>query len=139
MNVALEQIGDSWSLLIVRDLMFKGFTRYADFLGAEEGIATNILADRLSKLEAGGIIAKLSDPEDGRRYVYSLTEKGIDLAPVLAELIVWASTHERTDALPATLKMLRTDRDAFLQGVREKWAHQRQALGFNVPRQRTKA
>src|SRR5687767_10323174 len=121
MNVALEFIGDSWSLLIVRDLMFRDATRFADFVRSEEGIATNILTDRLARLEARGIIAKHADPQDGRRYVYSLTEKGIALAPVLAELTLWAAAHEKTDADPVRLKALRTDREGFLAAVRERW------------------
>jgi DNA-binding HxlR family transcriptional regulator len=73
--------------------MFKGRTTFKDFLDAEERIATNILADRLQKLEALGIIARERDAGDGRRVRYRLTEKGLDLAPVLVEMIVWGARY----------------------------------------------
>src|SRR5215470_3287392 len=97
-------LGDAWSLLVVRDLMFKGRNTFNELLNAEEGIASNILADRLRRLEAVGILVKDRDPDDGRRLVYRLTEKGMGLAPVLVELIIWSSRHERTDAPPATVR-----------------------------------
>ena len=87
-------VGDRWSLLIVRDLMFAGFRTYKEFLGAGEGIATNILADRLQRLEAAGIIAARPDSSDKRRLVHSLTAKGRDLAPVLLELSRWGARYE---------------------------------------------
>ena len=73
----------SWSLLVVRDLAFKGKRRFSELRDSDEGIATNILTDRLNRLEAARVITKLRDPEDGRRFVYSLTERGKDLMPVL--------------------------------------------------------
>src|SRR5688572_5778966 len=85
-NASLEVLGDSWSLLIVRDLMFAGARTYRDFLRSDEKIATNILANRLAKLQAAGIITSRPDPEDGRRVLYRLTAKGVELAPVLMEL-----------------------------------------------------
>src|SRR5258708_8803337 len=85
-SIALEMFGDSWSLLIVRDLMFKGLCSFNEFAGAGESIATNVLADRLAKLEGNGILAKQADPADARRIRYRLTAKGIDLAPVLIEI-----------------------------------------------------
>jgi DNA-binding HxlR family transcriptional regulator len=75
-------LGDRWSLLIVRDLMVRGYRSFKDFQGSTEGIATNILADRLRKLETAGIIAAEAEQADGRRVNYRLTEKGIDLAPL---------------------------------------------------------
>jgi DNA-binding HxlR family transcriptional regulator len=119
--MALELIGDPWSLLIVRDLMFKGRHRYKDFLEAEEGIASNVLADRLQRLESAGILAKVPDPEDGRRAVYSLTRKGIELAPVLVDLVIWSAKHHDTGAPSAIVRLMREQRDAFLQGVLDDW------------------
>jgi DNA-binding HxlR family transcriptional regulator len=91
---SLDVIGDRWSLLIVRDLLFAGYQTYKEFLAAGEGIATNILADRLQRLEGGGIIVSEPDPSDRRRLVYSLTRKGRDLAPVLLELSRWGARYE---------------------------------------------
>jgi DNA-binding HxlR family transcriptional regulator len=91
-SIALELLGDAWSLLIVRDLMFKDRRTYNDFLTGGEGIASNVLADRLRKLEAANIIEKRRDPEDARRFLYRLSPKGIELAPVLVELVIWSAT-----------------------------------------------
>lgn len=120
-SIALETLGDAWSLLIVRDLMFKDRRTYNEFLQAGEGIASNILADRLRRLEAAGIVDKRSDPSDARRFIYRLSAKGIDLAPVLVELVIWSARHEATDAPAAVLRAMRTDREAFIAGVRERW------------------
>jgi DNA-binding HxlR family transcriptional regulator len=117
-NIALELFGDRWSLLIVRDLMFKGRHTYKEFLEAEEGIATNILAERLQRLEAAGIILKLPDPADGRKTIYQLTPKGVDLAPVLVEMILWSARHEKTEAPPTVIRAMRKDREGFIAGVR---------------------
>jgi DNA-binding HxlR family transcriptional regulator len=81
LNVSVEVVGDRWSLLIIRDMMLRGFRSYKQFLDSYEGIATNILADRLRKLAAHGIIAAKTDPADGRKLIYQLTPKVIGLAP----------------------------------------------------------
>jgi len=96
LNASVETLGDRWSLLIIRDMMLRGSRTYKEFLESYEGIATNILADRLRKLEAHGIITTERDPSDGRRLFYLLTAKGIDLAPVLTEMVLWAARHEDT-------------------------------------------
>lgn len=120
-SIALEMLGDAWSLLIVRDLMFKDHRTYNDFLGSGEGIASNILADRLLKLEGAGIIEKRRDLSDARRFVYRLSEKGIDLAPILVELVIWSARHETTDAPPSVIRAMRSDRAAFIANVRKRW------------------
>src|SRR5206468_3132257 len=95
-SVSLEIFGDRWSLLIIRDLMVRGFRTFKDFQGSGEGIATNILTDRLHKLEASGIITAEVEETDARRVNYRLTGKGIDLAPVLLDLFIWGARHEET-------------------------------------------
>jgi DNA-binding HxlR family transcriptional regulator len=120
-SIALETLGDAWSLLIVRDLMFKERQTYNEFLAGGEGIASNILADRLRRLEAARIVEKRRDASDARRFVYRLSAKGIELAPVLVELIIWSARHEQTDAPAAVVRAMRSDRDAFVAGVRERW------------------
>lgn len=124
-GIALDTVGDAWSLLIVRDLMFKDKQTYNDFLQGGEGIASNILADRLRRLEAADIVEKRRDAADARRFVYRLTAKGIDLAPVLVELVIWSARHEQTDAPPAVVRAMRSDPDAFIAGVRERWRSRR--------------
>ena len=93
-SMALECIGDKWSLLILRDLMFTSKRTYGELQSSDEKIATNILAARLQALEVKGIIRKTTDPANGRRSLYFLTEKGIDLLPVIIELRQWIAKHE---------------------------------------------
>jgi DNA-binding HxlR family transcriptional regulator len=90
---ALEVIGDRWSLLILRDLMFTQKRSYSELQASEEKIATNILASRLAMLEANGIVIKSTDPENRRRVLYHLTMKGIDLLPVIMELKEWMKKY----------------------------------------------
>jgi DNA-binding HxlR family transcriptional regulator len=114
-------LGDRWSLLIIRDMMVRGSRTYKEFLESWEGIATNILTDRLRKLEAHGIITTERDPSDGRRLIYLLTDKGIDLAPVLTEMVLWAAAHEDTGN-QALVRLMKKDKAQFLAGVRQRWA-----------------
>lgn len=114
-------LGDRWSLLIIRDMMLRGSKTYKEFLHSHERIATNILAERLQRLMAYGIISAKPDPDDGRKQIYLLTQKGIDLAPVLTEMVLWASAHEETGN-QALVQLMRTDRAKFLMGIRQRWA-----------------
>lgn len=110
-HFGLEVFGDPWSLLIIRDLMFKGRTSYTEFLRAEEGIATNVLADRLARLEQDGVIDAHRDERTGRAVRYWLTAKGTDLLPVLLDIIAWSATYDpQTAAEPEFVQRLRSDR-----------------------------
>ena len=124
LNASVEMLGDRWSLLIIRDMMLRGFRTYKEFMECYEGIATNILADRLRKLVAYGIITAEPDPSDGRKLIYSLTAKGMDLAPVLTEMVLWAAAHEDTGN-QTLVRLMRADKEKFLAGVRERLANQR--------------
>jgi DNA-binding HxlR family transcriptional regulator len=120
-SLSLERFGDRWSLLIIRDLMVRGFRTFKEFEKSGEGIATNILADRLSNLEAAGIVTSEAEPTDGRRVNYRLTEKGIDLAPVLLELLIWGAKHEKTGASCALIANLENNRQGILAETRRRW------------------
>jgi DNA-binding HxlR family transcriptional regulator len=101
--------------------MVRGFRTFKEFKESGEGIATNILADRLQKLETSGIITAEAEATDGRRVNYRLTEKGIDLAPVLLELLIWAARHEETGALCAPITKMGQNRETVLAEVRRRW------------------
>jgi DNA-binding HxlR family transcriptional regulator len=118
--ISLDLFGDRWSLLIVRDLLFADRCTFKEFAGADERIATNILADRLGRLEGAGIVERRADPADGRKVVYVLTDKGFDLAPVILEMALWAAKHEDTDAPPAMVSALRRDRARVLRELRAR-------------------
>ncbi len=99
-NFALEIFGDKWTLLIIRDLLFFGKKYYGDFVGSEESISTNILADRLDLLEKEGFVQKRDDKQHGSKYVYQPTQKSIDLIPMLLEMILWSAKHDPATAAP---------------------------------------
>jgi DNA-binding HxlR family transcriptional regulator len=120
-SISLELLGDRWSLLVVRDLMVRGLRTFKEFREAGERIATNVLADRLQKLEAAGIVAADADEADGRRVNYRLTEKGIDLAPVLLELLIWGARHGATGAPCAAIAEIEKNREAVLAEARRRW------------------
>lgn len=120
-SISLEMFGDRWSLLVVRDLMVRGLRTFKDFQESGEGIATNILSDRLHKLQASGIIALEPDEGDGRRTNYRLTEKGIDLAPVLLDLLLWGARHELTGASCALILKMEKSREEILTEARRRW------------------
>ena len=96
-NLGLETFGDKWTLLIIRDMMFAGKRHFREFLASDEGIASNVLADRLARLTDAGIITRRGDPSHRLKAVYSLTEKGIELLPILAQISRWSRAHMPVD------------------------------------------
>ena len=117
----MEVFGDRWSLLIIRDLMVRGYRTFREFRQSGEGIATNILAERLRRLETAGIIAAEAEATDRRKVNYRLTEKGIDLAPVLLELLIWGAKHEETGLPCALIAEMAENRREVLAEVRRRW------------------
>ena len=120
-SVSLEIFGDRWSLLIIRDMMVRGYGTFKEFQNSGEGIATNILSDRLDRLERAGIISAEADQEDARRVNYRLTEKGIDLAPVMLELLIWGARHQKTGAPCEVVEHLSRNRVQVLAETRRRW------------------
>jgi DNA-binding HxlR family transcriptional regulator len=113
-HFALEVFGDAWTLLIIRDLMFKGRTSYTDFLRAEEGIATNVLADRLVRLEEDGVVERAAGSG-----TYRLTPKGIDLLPIMLEIIGWSAKYDPKSAADRKfVHRLRRDRSGLEAEIR---------------------
>jgi DNA-binding HxlR family transcriptional regulator len=115
-NVALETLGDSWSLLVVRDLVFYGKRTFGEFLASEERITTSVLADRLAMLVREGILTKSRSPDDRRKEYYALTDKGLALIPVLVELANWGVTYG-PEVSPNPLWVSKAQTDP--QGLRE--------------------
>jgi DNA-binding HxlR family transcriptional regulator len=117
-NYAMEIFGDRWTFLIVRDLMFKGKHYYGELLQAEEGIATNILADRLLLLEEADIVSKTVDKLHKSKQVYKLTRKGIDLLPLLVEVIIWSTKYDKDTASDIKfVNRAKRDRDGLLKEI----------------------
>src|SRR6266576_1710355 len=132
-NLSLEIFGDRWSLLIIRDLMLRSYRTYKEFLSSDEGIATNILAERLRRLEATGIISTSRDAEDRRKVVYRLTAKGIDLSPIVVELILWGAQHAEKGAHRAAIRNMRARRAQFLSAIRRNWEEGGTAVFIAIP------
>ena len=131
-SVSLERFGDRWSLLLIRDMMVRGYKTFKEFERSGEGIATNILANRLERLREAGIITAEQDDSDGRRVIYRLTEKGIDLAPVLLELLIWSARHEETAAPCEVMAHMEGNRAAVIEDVRRRW-RERDPVPFLPP------
>jgi DNA-binding HxlR family transcriptional regulator len=125
-STALEVVGDRWTLLIIRDLAFANKRHFREFLQSEEAISTNVLADRLEALVQGQILRKDADPTHAQKAVYSLTEKGIDLLPVLAAMSAWSQKHDTSTQ--------RAEAVAFVQGgaraLRQLASHLRRTHGM---------
>lgn len=102
MSLSLELLGDRWTLLIVRDMIFAGKTHFREFLQSDEGISSRTLAERLQTLQDEGIVTKSDDPTHKLKAIYRLTEAGIDLLPVLATLGAWGSKYRNADDQLAT-------------------------------------
>jgi DNA-binding HxlR family transcriptional regulator len=113
---ALDILGDKWSLLIIRDIALLGKNTFKEFLESDEKIATNILSNRLSRLEAQGIVSKNDHPHNKVIKVYRLTEKGIDLLPILFEVVIWSDKYlEIADEGHALAEAIRQDRQGLLE------------------------
>jgi DNA-binding HxlR family transcriptional regulator len=114
----LDVIGDKWSLLIIRDMLFFKKNTYGDFLNSNEKIATNILADRLSLLEKEGIITKHMYPDNKAKYLYRLTQKGKDLLPVLLEMLLWSNKYlEVSERNHIIARSIRNDKEFFIKEI----------------------
>lgn len=112
-DFALELFGDRWTLLVVRDLLVRHKRHFREMMASDEGIASNILTARLKKLEQWGIIERHIDEQNRRQVVYSLTQKGIDLAPVLVEIAIWSAKYDPHTKINKTWsRRAREDRDA---------------------------
>ena len=115
----LDTFGDRWTLLVIREIMILGKRTYSEILESDEGIASNILIARLKHLEAEGIVVKSRDPENRRAFLYELTKKGRDLAPILIEIINWSGKHDkRPFALKKAVNLVKRDREGFEASLR---------------------
>lgn len=105
-STALEIIGDRWTLLVVRDLMFAGKRHFREFLQSEEGIASNVLASRLATLVENGIVTRQDDPSHAQKAIYSLTEKGLELLPVVVTMSAWTQKHHPDTRRPEAAELV---------------------------------
>lgn len=114
---SLDVLGDRWTLLVLRDLLFAGATHFAEF-AVDESIATNTLAERLQRLRDAGIVARVRDPDDGRRWIYVPRQPAIELIPVLVDLVIWGVANTTVDVPPEQAGAAE-HRDAFIAEMTE--------------------
>ena len=121
---SLDVLGDKWTMLIIRDMVFAGKSTYGQFLQSAEKMATNILADRLAVLESQGLLTKAVAADKKSKFTYRLTEKGVDTIPIIVELVLWGAKHCPTIVAPGLLAELQSEKDAavekYQQLAREK-------------------
>jgi len=116
---ALDFVGDKWTLVVLRDLIMLRKRRFQELQEGNEGIASNILASRLKRLVAAGMITRNRDPEQARRAIYTPTAKALDLLPVLVELVRWGTKHYPRSAVPPRLlRRMNEDREGFIAELR---------------------
>jgi DNA-binding HxlR family transcriptional regulator len=119
-SLALDAIGDKWSLIILRDIMINKKHKFRDLRGSDEGIASNILSSRLKNLVQQGILKREADTQDARQFKYSATDKGLDLLPLILELGAWGAQHcGPTTAPKGVAEAYYSDRESAIVAARE--------------------
>lgn len=119
-DYAATMFGDRWTLLVLRDLS-KGKRLFSEFAEADEGIAPNILSSRLKQLEKFGIVTRRIDPANRRQVVYELTEKGLDLTPIIIELTLWSAKHDPKSFVTKEFVELATrDREGLVREIKKR-------------------
>jgi DNA-binding HxlR family transcriptional regulator len=131
-STGLEIVGDRWTLLVIRDMMFAGKRHFREFLQSEEGVSSNVLADRLAMLVERGLVTRGDDPSHAQKAIYRLTELGLSLLPVIASLSRWTQTHFPETRRPEARIFLKCD-DAAIAELQK--ALRRQHLRRGEPRE----
>lgn len=116
---SLDLFGDRWTLVILRDMLLAGRERFGE-LAAAEGIATNVLSERLDRLEREGLLLRRQDPADGRRRIYVPTRAAVALIPVLVELAVWGLTHTKATDGAAIARAAARDRASLIAQLKKR-------------------
>jgi len=114
-DYAATMFGDRWTMLVLRDLS-KGKRYFSEFAASDEGVAPNILASRLKQLEKFGILTRRVDPKNRRQVIYELTEKGLDLTPIMIEVTMWSAKHDpNTFVTKDFVEEVRSDREGVIR------------------------
>ena len=116
-SCSLDIFGDKWSLLIIRDIMLRGKMSYSEFLASEEKIASNILVNRLQILEAEKILVKDVSPTNKSKYIYSLTQKGADLLPIIIEIMDWGAKYNANCPRKTLGKKIKKDKAGVIKDL----------------------
>lgn len=120
LSLSLDILGDKWTLLIIRDLIFFKKQYYNEFLSSSEKIATNILSQRLKSLESQNFVSKTRDPLNRSKNIYKVSQKGLDLLPVLLELMLWGHKHSDSAPLVEIMNRIKNNKAKFMEDILEK-------------------
>jgi len=118
-SFALEIFGDRWTLIVLKDVVLESRYRYKDLLAANPGIATNILADRLKRLEQRGFVSKQRDAHDARQYLYKPTRLAISTIPMLVEMIIWGSENGVGRGSKQFTQRFKSDREGLIRELQQ--------------------
>lgn len=125
MSYSLDYFGDKWTPLILRDMMFYDKTSYSEFLASSEKIATNILTDRLNILHKEGFLIKSISPLNKSKFIYGLTDKGIELVPLMVELLIWGAKFNPDGGPQLVLDKIKKNKSKFIKEIQEKLLNKR--------------
>lgn len=127
---ALDLLGDRWTLLVLRDLIFYNRREFGELIEGGEGIATNVLTERLGRLCSSGLVARFDHPTNGKKYIYRVTEQGIDLIPMMIELVIWSERHlPAVRVPPERMAPLVKDRKNFIRKLSQTLLSELKAAG----------
>ena len=130
-SFSLDILGDRWTLLVLRDLIFLRKQHFREFLASPEGIASNILTSRLKRLEDWGMMSRRKDPDNARQLIYAPTSKGLDLLPTLVELALWGVRYHPQAEIPRDmLRRMERDRETFISEIRAYHERNRKAANM---------
>jgi DNA-binding HxlR family transcriptional regulator len=130
-NYSVEIFGDKWMLLLLRDLMFNGKNSFLEFRASTEKISSAVLTEKLNTLLKEGIVAKVTSPKNASKFLYLLTEKGIELVPVMVEFLSWGSRYNPDGGPKALLDQIRQSKKKTIAEIQDKLRNDRRSHGVN--------
>ncbi|MBE9463796.1 helix-turn-helix transcriptional regulator [Dyadobacter sp. UP-52] len=130
-NYSVEIFGDKWMLLILRDLMFNGKNSFLEFRASQEKISSAVLTEKLNTLLNEGIVSKVTSPKNASKFLYLLTDKGIELVPVMMEILNWGSSHNPDGGPKPLLDRMKQNKNKAVRELQDKLRSQRQLHGIN--------
>jgi len=129
-NYSVEIFGDKWMLLILRDLIFNGKKSFLEFRASAEKISSAVLTDKLNLLVEEGIVAKVISPQNASKFLYLLTDKGIDLVPALVEFLDWGSKYNPEGGAQALLERIKQSKKKAIADLQDTLKHERRSYGL---------
>jgi len=130
-NYSVEIFGDKWMLLILRDIMFNGKNSFLEFRASNEKISSAVLTEKLNTLLSEGIVSKVTSPKNASKFLYLITDKGIELVPVMVELLNWGSTYNPDGGPKPMLDRIKQNKKKMISDLQDKLRSERRSYGLN--------